>query len=214
VSAYKQSRSFVQSRVQEIRRAQQKMRRLDGESDPELGKLRPKGQRKIKGSDLKTQNRAAHSMKVSKTALLVFGVFTLALGIGGMILALHWPFSQEGITQSLQEDFPVTVSFQKFHSAYFPHPGCVGEGLAFRRLSEFAFQVSLHALRFDQLVLDHRPNSIRRIYCWHLPPANLNQEFLSSFSCARLFDLLRHRFEYAKSLAFGLSIQTSHRFAK
>lgn len=134
MSAYKQSRSFVQSRVQEIRRAQQKMRRLDGESDPELGKLRPKGQRKTKGSDPKTQNRAAHSMKVSKTALLVFGVFTLALGIGGMILALHWPFSQEGITQSLQEDFPVTVSFQKFHSAYFPHPGCVGEGLAFRRL--------------------------------------------------------------------------------
>jgi hypothetical protein len=80
------------------------------------------------------QNRAAHITKLSKTALLVLGVFTLALGIGSMILALHWPFSQDRITQSLQEDFPVTVTFQKFHSAYFPHPGCVGEGLVFRRL--------------------------------------------------------------------------------
>src|ERR1700680_309951 len=80
------------------------------------------------------QNRAAHFTKLSKTALLVLGVFTLALGIGSMILALHWPFSQDRITQSLQEDFPVTVTFQKFHSAYFPHPGCVGEGLVFQRL--------------------------------------------------------------------------------
>src|ERR1700674_3996311 len=63
-----------------------------------------------------------------------------------------------------------------------------------KRLTELVFQVSLHALRFDGLVLDHRPHSARRIYCWHWPSANLNQEFLSSFSCARLFDLLRHRF--------------------
>src|SRR6266849_1344820 len=80
-----------------------------------------------------------------------------------------------------------------------------------KRLAELALQVFLHALRFDGFVLDHRPHSIRRIDCWHWPPANLNQEFLSSFSCARLFDLLRHRFVYAQSLTFGLSSQTSHR---
>src|ERR1700730_5475622 len=81
-----------------------------------------------------TQNRAAHFTKLSKTALVVFGVFALAFGIGSMILALNWPFSQDRITQSLQENFPVTVTFQKYHSAYFPHPGCVGEGLVFRQL--------------------------------------------------------------------------------
>ena len=71
-----------------------------------------------------------------------------------------------------------------------------------KRLAELALQVSLHALRFDGLVLDHRPHSVRRIDCWHLPPANLNQEILSSFSCARFFYLLRHRFEYAQSPTF------------
>src|SRR4029077_2048428 len=83
-----------------------------------------------------------------------------------------------------------------------------------KRLAELALQVSLHAHRFDRLALDHRPNSICSVNCWHLSPAYLNQEFLSSFLCARLLDLLRHRFEYAQSLALGLSIQTSHRLAK
>jgi hypothetical protein len=83
-----------------------------------------------------------------------------------------------------------------------------------KRLAELALQVSLRALRFDGLVLNHRPHSIRRIDRWHLPSADLNKEFLSSFSCSSLFDLLRHRFEYTQSLTFGLSIQTSYRLAK
>src|ERR1700680_4371052 len=67
-----------------------------------------------------------------------------------------------------------------------------------KRLAELSLQVSLDALRIDGLVLDHRPHSICRIDGRHLPPANLNKEFLSSFSCVCLFDLLRHRFEYAQ----------------
>ncbi|GAC1626405.1 MAG: hypothetical protein PVS2B2_08410 [Candidatus Acidiferrum sp.] len=80
------------------------------------------------------QNAAAHSAKLSKAALLILSVLTLALGVGGIILALHWPFSRDRVTQSLQEDFPATVTFEKFHSTYFPHPGCVADGLVFRRL--------------------------------------------------------------------------------
>src|ERR1700726_2697926 len=51
----------------------------------------------------------------------------------------------------------------------------------FKRLAELALQVSLHTLRVDGFVFDHRPHSVRSIDCWHLPPANLNEEFLSSF---------------------------------
>jgi hypothetical protein len=73
-------------------------------------------------------------VKLSKTALIGLAVVTLALGIGGATLALHWPFSQHRVTESLQASFPATVTFQGFHSTYFPHPGCVGEGLVFKRL--------------------------------------------------------------------------------
>jgi hypothetical protein len=75
---------------------------------------------------------AAHFVKARKTALLV--LVALAPAIAGMVIALHWPFSEAKVTQSLQEDLPATVTFRKFHSTFFPRPGCVGEGLAFRRL--------------------------------------------------------------------------------
>jgi hypothetical protein len=77
---------------------------------------------------------AAHFVKARKTALPVLVAFALALAIAGILIALHWPFSEAKVTQSLQKDFPATVTFQKFRSTFFPHPGCVGEGLAFRRL--------------------------------------------------------------------------------
>ena len=76
-------------------------------------------------------------MKARKAALVILAVLLLALAIGGVLIATHWPFSQANVIQSLQEDFPATVTFQKFHSTFFPHPGCVGEGLAFRRLGSY-----------------------------------------------------------------------------
>lgn len=65
---------------------------------------------------------------------IILIALTVALGIYAVILALHWPFSRERVTQALQEDFPATVTFSSFHSTYFPHPGCVAEGLVFTRL--------------------------------------------------------------------------------
>src|SRR5579863_10227959 len=67
---------------------------------------------------------------VSVAASILF----VAIAAAALILATHWPFSQSKITQSLQETFPATVTFHKFHSTYFPHPGCVAEGVEFRRL--------------------------------------------------------------------------------
>ncbi len=73
-------------------------------------------------------------MNIKKLALVGLSAFLLALAIFAILLARHWPFSQARIAQSLQSTFPATVTFQKFHSTYFPHPGCVAEGLVFSRL--------------------------------------------------------------------------------
>ena len=62
-------------------------------------------------------------MKSRKTARLV--LVALAPAIAGMVIALHWPFSEAKVTQSLQEDFPATVTFQKFPSTFFPHPAAL-----------------------------------------------------------------------------------------
>jgi hypothetical protein len=74
------------------------------------------------------------SNRTWQIALTVLGVALLAMIVGGVMLATHWPFSQARVTQSLQETFPATVTFGTFHATYFPNPGCVAENVVFRRL--------------------------------------------------------------------------------
>ena len=68
-----------------------------------------------------------HAKKASWALIALAALAAIAV----TVIALHWPFSQRKVTQSLQETFPATVSFQKFHWTYFPHPGCVGEEAVF-----------------------------------------------------------------------------------
>jgi hypothetical protein len=45
------------------------------------------------------------------------------------ILARQWPFSQQRVTESLEETFPWKVEIAEFHRKYLPHPGCVAKGV-------------------------------------------------------------------------------------
>ena len=77
-------------------------------------------------------------MKARKLALILLAAISLGIAAGGILVARHWPFSQAAVAESLQEDFPATVTFDKFRTTFFPHPGCVAEGIAFRRLGRAA----------------------------------------------------------------------------
>jgi hypothetical protein len=77
----------------------------------------------------------SRSVDVKKIVLLGLAAVVLILGNLGIVLVRrHWPFSRERVTQSLQSTFPASVTLQKFHSTYFPHPGCIAEGVVFNRL--------------------------------------------------------------------------------
>src|ERR1700730_18334162 len=56
----------------------------------------------------------------------------LALCIGGIILALHWPFSLQKVTQSIQEHWSGNIAVHGLRRTCFPHPGCVMENVALR----------------------------------------------------------------------------------
>jgi hypothetical protein len=66
------------------------------------------------------------------TAVLIL----LALCVGGIILALHWPFSSQKVIQAVQESWPGKIAVQRFRRTYFPHPGCVLENVALTRGSD------------------------------------------------------------------------------
>jgi hypothetical protein len=57
--------------------------------------------------------------------------------IGGtaLLVASRWPFTRDTIVRALQETFSSTVELKAFHGTYFT-PGCVAEGLTFRRNSD------------------------------------------------------------------------------
>ena len=91
----------------------------------------------------------------------------LALCIGGIILAFHWPFSAQKVTQSVQESWPGKIAVQGFRRTYFPHPGCVLENVALTRGADnsgaplVAIQrVTIQANYHDLLL---RPGYISRI---------------------------------------------------
>jgi hypothetical protein len=54
----------------------------------------------------------------------VFGL----LALGAVLLARQWPFSRQRVIADLQDDFHGTVTFTRFHTTVFPHPGAVAEG--------------------------------------------------------------------------------------
>jgi hypothetical protein len=50
-----------------------------------------------------------------------------------IMVAINSPFTQSKVSKSLENIVPLKVSFGKFHTIYFPHPGCVAENVTFVR---------------------------------------------------------------------------------
>jgi hypothetical protein len=51
-----------------------------------------------------------------------------------IMVTIKSPFTQSKVSKSLENIVPLKVSFGKFHTVYFPHPGCVAENVTFVRL--------------------------------------------------------------------------------
>ncbi len=116
---------------------------------------------------------------VKKIVLLGLAGAVLVAGLVAVVVARDWPFSQERVTQSLQSTFPATVKFQKFHSTYFPHPGCIAEGVDFTRLGATAgtspvVTIQRLTVRAHYLDLFVRPGYLAGIvlegFRVHIPP--------------------------------------------
>lgn len=116
---------------------------------------------------------------VKKIVSLWLAGVVLVAGLVAVVVARHWPLSQERVTHSLQSTFPATVKFQKFHSTYFPHPGCIAEGVVFTRLGATAgtppvVTIQRLTVRAHYLDLFVRPGYLAGIvlegFRVHIPP--------------------------------------------
>lgn len=69
-------------------------------------------------------------------AICIVVSFVIVLATGLIILRARWPFSKDKIAATLGDTVHATVHFNKFHSTYFPHPGCEAEVITFVRPDE------------------------------------------------------------------------------
>jgi hypothetical protein len=74
--------------------------------------------------------------RVSSRSIKI-GIVLALVVIGGaaVLLLSRWPFTHDIVVKALQQKFSSTVEVKTFHGTYFP-PGCVAEGVTFRRNSD------------------------------------------------------------------------------
>jgi hypothetical protein len=59
----------------------------------------------------------------------------VVIGGAAVFVASRWPFTRDTVVRALQEEFSSTVELKTFQGTYF-RPGCVAEGVTFRRNSD------------------------------------------------------------------------------
>lgn len=95
-------------------------------------------------------------------------VFTALAAVAILILIRFWPFTLPRLTESLQQGFPGAVKISRFHTVYFPRPGCVAEEITFTPPDHSAsaslfFTVRKFTLTSNYPDLFFRPGYIARI---------------------------------------------------
>lgn len=100
-------------------------------------------------------------------ALATAVVFLLLLSIVGIVLAVRWPFTRSRVLESIRESWTGTVQADRIRSTYFPHPGCIINGLVLtipRQAGEPMQVVMSEAqiqARYSDLIL--RPGHLARL---------------------------------------------------
>jgi len=72
-----------------------------------------------------------HVHVLRRTGTIAAGIL-LAILVAAALLAPHWPFSEGSVRQDLEQGTSATITFGKFHTTWFPHPGCVAHDVILR----------------------------------------------------------------------------------
>ena len=95
-------------------------------------------------------------------------ILFFALCAAAVIVATHWPFSQEKVMQDLHEDWRGEIKVGQFRRTYFPHPGCVLQNVTLNRENHPADGPALVSIRNATIEANYhdllfRPGYVSRI---------------------------------------------------
>jgi hypothetical protein len=81
------------------------------------------------GSDAKGDQKKTSLVIFTWVVLIMAGVLLALAGV----LMVKWPFTRAGIIRRLERASSAHVEIERFRSTWFPYPGCVAEGVVFRK---------------------------------------------------------------------------------
>lgn len=121
--------------------------------------------------------------RFSRKKLVLFGGLTalVIIVIAGVLLAVPWPFRESAIIKNLEEAGSGKVEIRNFRQIYFPHPGCIAEGVTYRLATNASPFVTLEKLTIQSNYLGLLGSHISRIRAdgmhIYVPPKGSKQKF-------------------------------------
>src|SRR3984957_17128437 len=122
-------------------------------------------------------------------------IFAFIIVSGFLILLSYFTSLEKNVNESLRETFPSNISLEHFKTVYFPHPGCVAEGVSFRTSASPAGSrpvVTIQKLTIQGSYADFifRPHHISRVYLEGLrlqvPPLKNTGAFTGGYSDSQM----------------------------
>ncbi|MGH9530319.1 MAG: AsmA-like C-terminal region-containing protein [Terriglobales bacterium] len=83
--------------------------------------------------------------------------------VAGILFAVRWPFRESAIIQDLEEAGSGKVEIRNFRQTYFPHPGCIAEGVTYRLGANAPPFATFEKLTIQSNLLGLLGSHIRRI---------------------------------------------------
>src|ERR1700680_1089900 len=144
-------------------------------------------------------------LRASLKLVVIVGVLCAILGAVAFGMIHWWPFTQTAVIQDLREAADSEVTVRTFRQVYFPSPGCVLEGVSFRRgEAKSSPLITIERLTVQGSYLGIVLHRVRRITAerWHVsvPP----------FGTGKPFHAQRSKITIGELVADGAALEFIH----
>ncbi|HEV2402305.1 MAG TPA: AsmA-like C-terminal region-containing protein [Candidatus Sulfotelmatobacter sp.] len=137
------------------------------------------------GTAMHVADRSTFHIRL-RTFLIILTIVAALVCTGSTLLIKFWPFSEKAVIQDLAEASDSRVTALKYHSTYFPIPGCVLEGVQFRHQPQDRELVNIGRLRiqgsYSGILTGHVPRIIAEGARIFIPPFGTKELFHSQHS--------------------------------
>jgi hypothetical protein len=137
-------------------------------------------------TEIAPSEKRVESRTAARKLLWILPGIAVCAAIAVILVAIHWPFTRDGMTKRLEQASSARVEMRGFRSTYFPFPGCVAEDVVFHAVGPAAGPkaddpiISIRKLTIESTVLGllSKPGRIRSIVAEglriHIPKGGAN----------------------------------------